>query len=78
MPVGGGKPAGGYHVGEKGSYGCNGYPAVSADGTVHGCHPTRAAAQQQVAAIWASTSKANWAGSPFDPETPTVDKGDWK
>lgn len=58
MPVGGGKkPAGGYRAGAKGSYGCNGYPTVSADGTVHGCHPTKARAAAQARAIWASTAK---------------------
>lgn len=58
MPVGGkGKPAGGYKAGKKGSYGCNGYPTVSADGTVHGCHPTKAKAQAQARAIWASTAR---------------------
>jgi len=57
MPVGGkGKPAGGYRAGKKGSYGCNGYPTVSADGTVHGCHPTKAAASAQARAIWASVN----------------------
>jgi hypothetical protein len=57
MPVGGGgKPAGGYRAGAKGSYGCDGYPTVSADGTVHGCHPTKAKAQAQARAIWASTA----------------------
>ena len=58
MPVGGGgKPAGGYRAGKKGSYGCAGFPTVSADGTVHGCHPTKARAQAQARAIWASTAK---------------------
>jgi hypothetical protein len=58
MPVGGkGKPAGGYKAGKKGSYGCKGYPTVSADGTVHGCHPTKARAQAQARAIWASTAR---------------------
>jgi hypothetical protein len=58
MPVGGGgKPAGGYRAGAKGSYGCDGFPTVSADGTVHGCHPTKARAQAQARAIWASTAK---------------------
>jgi hypothetical protein len=58
MPVGGGgKPAGGYRAGAKGSYGCEGYPTVSADGTVHGCHPTKAKAQAQSRAIWASTAR---------------------
>lgn len=58
MPVGGGgKPAGGYKAGKKGSYGCKGYPTVSADGTVHGCHKTKAQAQAQARAIWASVAR---------------------
>lgn len=41
-----------YSVGEKGSYGCSGYPVVK-DGTseVMGCHDTMAAAQNQITAI---------------------------
>ena len=41
-----------YHVGAKGSYGCDGYPAVK-DGTneVMGCHKTRAQAAGQIYAI---------------------------
>ena len=66
MPVGGsGKPAGGYRAGKKGSYGCKGYPTVSADGTVHGCHPTKARAAAQARAIWASTARKS---------LPTVEK----
>jgi hypothetical protein len=57
MPAGKGKPAGGYRAGKKGSYGCDGYPTVSADGTVHGCHPTKARAAAQARAIWASTAR---------------------
>lgn len=57
MPAGKGKPAGGYHAGKKGSYGCDGYPTISSDGTVHGCHPTKAKAQAQARAIWASTAR---------------------
>lgn len=57
MPAGKGKPAGGYRAGAKGSYGCDGYPTVSADGTVHGCHPTKARAAAQARAIWASTAR---------------------
>jgi len=57
MPAGKGKPAGGYRAGAKGSYGCDGYPTVSADGTVHGCHPTKAKAAAQARAIWASTAR---------------------
>ena len=62
MPPGGGKPAGGYRAGKKGSYGCKGYPTVSADGTVHGCHPTKARAQAQARAIWAATSRKSMTG----------------
>ena len=40
-----------YHVGEKGSYGCSGYPAVKDDGTVMGCHKTREEAAAQIYAI---------------------------
>jgi hypothetical protein len=40
-----------YNVGEKGSYGCSGYPAVKDDGTVMGCHDTREKAQAQITAI---------------------------
>ena len=58
MPMGGkGKPAGGYRAGKKGTYGCDGYPTISADGTVHGCHPTKAKAAAQARAIWASTAR---------------------
>ena len=40
-----------YHVGEKGSYGCSGYPALKDDGTVMGCHDTKEAAAAQIYAI---------------------------
>jgi hypothetical protein len=40
-----------YSVGEKGSYGCSGYPAVKDDGTVMGCHETQEKAQAQITAI---------------------------
>ena len=49
-------PAMGYRAGKKGSYGCAGYPTVSGDGTVHGCHSTKAAASSQARAIWASVN----------------------
>lgn len=41
-----------YHIGEKGSYGCSGYPVVK-EGTseVMGCHDSAAAAQAQISAI---------------------------
>lgn len=40
-----------YRVGEKGSYGCSGYPAVKDDGTVMGCHKTKEEAANQIYAI---------------------------
>jgi hypothetical protein len=40
-----------YHVGEKGSYGCPGYPALKDDGTVMGCHDTAEEAANQIYAI---------------------------
>jgi hypothetical protein len=40
-----------YHVGEKGSYGCSGYPALKDDGTVMGCHTTAEEAANQIYAI---------------------------
>jgi hypothetical protein len=41
-----------YHIGEKGSYGCSGFPALK-DGTneVMGCHGTKAEAAAQIYAI---------------------------
>lgn len=47
-----------YSIGEKGSYGCSGYPVVK-DGTsdVMGCHDTRSAAANQIAAIEANENK---------------------
>ena len=41
-----------YSVGEKGSYGCSGYPVIKDDDkSVMGCHDTAAAAQNQITAI---------------------------
>lgn len=64
MPAGKGR----YTVGSKGSNGCSGYPVVGGEGKVHGCHKTRAEAEAQQAAIYASQnaeSKKLWAGSAF-------------
>ena len=67
MPVGGGgKPAGGYRAGKKGSYGCSGYPTVSADGTVHGCHKTKEEAAAQARAIWASVNSTKVDDMPLE------------
>ncbi len=40
-----------YHVGKKGSYGCEGFPALKEDGTVMGCHATAKEAAGQIYAI---------------------------
>jgi|AntRauMFilla1563_2_1112583.scaffolds.fasta_scaffold00341_18 hypothetical protein len=40
-----------YNVGEKGSFGCSGFPALKEDGTVMGCHATAEAAANQIYAI---------------------------
>jgi hypothetical protein len=40
-----------YHVGAKGSNGCDGYPAVDENGKVMGCHKTRSEAAGQIYAI---------------------------
>ena len=40
-----------YHVGAKGSNGCDGYPAVDDKGKVMGCHKTRSEAAGQIYAI---------------------------
>lgn len=47
-----------YSVGEKGSYGCSGYPVLKDDDkTVMGCHDTAQEAGAQIAAIEASENK---------------------
>jgi hypothetical protein len=48
-----------YSIGSRGSYGCSGYPVIK-DGTsdVMGCHDTREAAGQQIAAIEANENKS--------------------
>lgn len=40
-----------YHIGEKGSNGCDGYPVVDDKGKVHGCHDSKARASAQMYAI---------------------------
>jgi hypothetical protein len=47
-----------YSIGERGSYGCSGYPVVKdSDKEVMGCHDTREAAARQVAAIEANEAE---------------------
>jgi hypothetical protein len=48
-----------YSVGEKGSYGCSGYPVIKDDDkSVMGCHDTAQEAGAQIAAIEANENKA--------------------
>jgi hypothetical protein len=53
-----------YSVGEKGSYGCSGYPVVKEGGEVMGCHETAESAGNQVQALYANESKADTAITP--------------
>jgi len=47
-----------YSIGERGSYGCDGYPVVKdSDKEVMGCHDTREAAVNQIAAIEANEAE---------------------
>ena len=47
-----------YSIGERGSYGCSGYPVVKdSDKQVMGCHDSREAAARQIAAIEASEAE---------------------
>jgi hypothetical protein len=47
-----------YSVGERGSYGCSGYPVIKDDDkAVMGCHETAEAAGRQIAAIEANENK---------------------
>jgi hypothetical protein len=48
-----------YNIGDKGSYGCSGYPVVKEGTTdIMGCHDTREAAGSQIAAIEANENKS--------------------
>lgn len=47
-----------YSVGEKGSYGCSGYPVVKEGGDVMGCHDTKEEAMAQIYAINESEQKS--------------------
>lgn len=63
-----------YHVGEKGSYGCEGYPTVKDDGTVMGCYITAAEAANQIFAI--NQSEENISDKTYEEkETITNDGG---
>lgn len=60
-----------YAVGEKGSYGCSGYPVVKEGGEVMGCHTTQAEAANQVQALYAAEAdKADNNVNPSSTENP--------
>lgn len=49
-----------YHIGEKGTSGCAGFPVVKdSDGKVMGCHKTEADAKKQLAALYANEPSAD-------------------
>lgn len=48
-----------YHVGERGSNGCAGYPVVDESGKVVGCHPKRAQAEDHMGALYANVPEAS-------------------
>ena len=53
----------------QGYGGCKGYAVVGPDGTVRGCHPSKANAEEQRVALYSVEEKAAqsiWSGS-FDP-----------
>ena len=64
-----------YHVGEKGSNGCSGYPVVSDAGKVAGCHTTEAEAVNQMQALYANVPDATKGeasiGTSGNPENPS-------
>ena len=47
-----------YHIGAKGSNGCSGYPVVSDEGHVAGCHGTESEANAQLGALYANVPDA--------------------
>ena len=49
-----------YHIGDKGTHGCSGYPVVKdSDGEVMGCHKTEADAKRQLAALYVNEPEAS-------------------
>lgn len=49
-----------YHIGEKGTSGCAGFPVVKdSDGTVMGCHKTKEDAKKQLAALYINEPEAS-------------------
>lgn len=48
-----------YHIGEKGSGGCSGFPVVEEGGKVVGCHPTKAEATNHLQALYVNVPDAS-------------------
>ena len=49
-----------YHIGEKGSHDCAGFPVVNSDtGKVMGCHKTQEDAKKQLAALYIHVEDAD-------------------
>lgn len=49
-----------YHIGDKGSYGCKGFPVVKdSDNEVMGCHKTKEDAKKQLAALYINEPEAS-------------------
>jgi hypothetical protein len=49
-----------YHIGDKGSYGCKGFPVVKdSDNEVMGCHATKEDAKKQLAALYVNEPEAS-------------------
>jgi hypothetical protein len=65
-----------YHVGEKGSFGCSGYPALKDDGTVMGCHTTAEEAANQIYAINQSEGNIEAGVGITNPEEWPMDKAE--
>lgn len=55
-----------YHIGAKGSNGCAGYPVVSDEGHVAGCHGTESEATAQLGALYANVPDASKSETPMD------------
>jgi len=65
-----------YHIGERGSHGCSGYPVVkTSTGEVMGCHETAGKAGKQLAALHINEPNANKADGALNPSStpnPTI------
>lgn len=59
-----------YHIGEKGTHGCSGYPVVkTSTGKVMGCHPTAGEAGKQLAALHINEPDASKADNNVNPSS---------